>query len=203
MLLLQDVLGAPNFSKSVINLASDFRLKHGLPGIRQLGVVVPDVESAARTLEARGIGPFTILNGSPVMWLEKGENHNVSGKVGLGHHEDIGLELLQPTEGSDFYRQSLHPLGRPTVHHAGLFVQDVDRSAESLIAAGAPVLVRGQLKTGPVLVEFAYKDTLEEAGLILEFITWRIRGRAFVPPPGVVRGAGWLEKLLGKRSIEE
>ncbi len=162
-------------------------------------MVVPDVESEARTLQARGIGPFAMLDGSPVMWLENGEKRTVSGKVGLGYFEDVELELLQPMQGSDFYRQGLDLRGKPTVHHAGLFVQDVDRSAQSLIAAGAPILVRGQLKMGPVLVEFAYMDTLEEAGLILEFITWRVRGRAFVPPPGVVRSAGWLDRLLAKR----
>ncbi len=202
MLLLQDLLGAASFSQSVDNLLADFRLGHTLPGIRQLGVVVPDVASAARTLEARGIGPFSILSGSPVTWLEKGENRNVSGKVGLAYLEAVEVELLEPMEGSDFYRQSLDPNGRPVVHHAGLFVHDVDASAETLIAAGMPVWVRGQLKTGPVLVEFAYMDTVKQAGLIVEFITWRIRGRVFVPPPGVVRGAEWLERLVGKRSVE-
>ncbi len=203
MLLLQDILDAPSFNRAVDNLADDFRVKHGLPGIRQLGVVVPDVESAARMLEARGVGQFTILDGSPVFWLEDGESRNVSGKVGLASHDDIELELLQPTEGSDFYRRSLDPLGRPVIHHAGLFVEDVDKSAEGLIASGAAILVRGQLKMGPVLVEFAYMDTSDEAGLILEFIAWRIRGRPFVPPPGVVRGAGWLERLVRRRSVKE
>jgi len=199
MVLLQDLLGGENFSQSVNDLAADFRRTYSLPGIRQLGLVVPYVESAARALEARGIGPFAILGGSPLIWLERGENRNVSGTMGLAYHEGIELELLQPMEGSDFYKQSLDPKGRPVVQHAGFFVEDVDRWAESLVAAGMPVVVRGQLKNGPVLVQFAYLDTFKEAGLIVEFITLRIRGRPFVPPPGAVRGARWREKVLRRR----
>ena len=134
------------------------------------------------------------------MWRERGENRNVHGKMGLAYHQGIELELLQPTEGSDFYRQSLDSGGRPVVQHVGFFVEDVDTWTGRLSAAEVAVYVRGQLKMGPVLVEFAYMDTLKEVGLIVEFICWRIRGRTFMPPPGVSGRVAWMEKHSGKRS---
>ena len=201
MVLLQDLLAAEDFTQSVNDLASEFRHRHKLPGIRQLGLVVPDVESAARALEARGIGPFSISSGSPAMWRERGEDRDVCGKMGLAYHEGFELELLQPTEGSDFYSQSLDSGGRPVLQHAGFFVEDVDRWTEKLNAAEVTMLIRGQLKMGPVLVEFAYMDTLKEVGLIVEFICWRIRGRTFTPPPNVSGRVGWMEKVSGKRTI--
>jgi hypothetical protein len=44
-------------------------------------------------------------------------------------------------------------------------------------------------------------DTMKEAGLIIEFISWRIFGRTFSPPAALYHAAGRLEKWWGKRSI--
>jgi len=60
MLLLDELLASASFTEAVDNLAADFRKAHGLPGVDQLGLVVPDVEKAARRLETLGIGPFLI-----------------------------------------------------------------------------------------------------------------------------------------------
>jgi hypothetical protein len=159
------------------------------------------VEDAARDLEAKGIGPFFIANGSPVFWREQGQVRSIRGKMGLAHHRGFELELLEPTEGSDFYRQSLDPAGGIVVQHLGLLVQDVDEWADRLAAAGSPVWIRGKLKIGPATADFAYMDTVKEAGLIIEFISWRIFGRTFSPPAALYHAAGRLEKWWGKRSI--
>ena len=203
MLLLEDLLAAEDFAKSVNDLAGEFRRRHDLPGIRQLGLVVPDVERAAIALEARGMGPLIISSGSPAMWRERGENRTVSGKMGLAYHEGFELELLEPTQGSDFYRQSMDSGGRPVLQHLGFFVDDVDKWTERLIATEVPVLIRGQLKMGPVSVEFAYMDTLKEVGLIVEFICWRIRGRTFMPPPGVTGRSRWMERFAGRHTVPD
>jgi len=201
MVFLGDVLNATDFSQAVDGLAREFRDQHELPAIHQLGLTVPDVQDAARDLEAKGIGPFFIANGSPVFWREQGQVRSIRGKMGLAHHRGFELELLEPTEGSDFYRQSLDPAGGIVVQHLGLLVQDVDEWADRLAAAGSPVWIRGKLKIGPATADFAYMDTVKEAGLIVEFISWRIFGRTFSPPAVLYHAAGRLEKWLGKRSI--
>ena len=200
MVLLGDLLNAADFSKAVDGLAREFRDQHKLPAIHQLGLTVPDVEDAARDLEAKGIGPFFIANGSPVFWRERGQERSIRGKMGLANHRGFELELLEPTEGSEFYRQSLNPADGIVVQHLGLLVQDVDEWADRLGATGSPVWIRGKLKIGPATADFCYMDTVEEAGLIIEFISWRIFGRPFSPPATLYHVAGRLEKWSGKRS---
>jgi hypothetical protein len=116
-------------------------------------------------------------------------------------HRGFELELLEPTEGSDFYRQSLDPTGGIVVQHLGLLVPDVDEWADRLAAAGSPVWIRGKLKIGPATADFCYMDTVEQAGLIIEFISWRICGSSFRPLAALYHVAGRLEKRWGKRSI--
>jgi hypothetical protein len=162
---------------------------------------VPDFEKSAEKLEGQGFGPFFIATGSPVFWKEKDETRSVSGKMGLAYHEGIELELLEPVKGSDFYTRSLDPDGRIVVQHLGFLVKGVDDWADKATKAGLPVWVRGQLKAWPSITDFAYLEPLEDSGLIMEFINWRIMGFSFSPPPKLLKTVGHLEKWTGKRSI--
>ncbi|MGC8786147.1 MAG: VOC family protein [Anaerolineae bacterium] len=201
MICLEDLLESMDLASAVDSLAHEFRAKHGLPAIYQLGLVVPNVERAAAYLEARGIGPFFIASGAPVFWREREQELHVQGKMGLGYHQGLELELLEPTQGSDFYRQSLHSEGKITVQHLGFLVRDVDTWAKRIVGAGYPVWVRGQLGIGPVKVDFAYMDTVDEVGIIIEFICWHAFGWTFHPPAGILSSAAQWEKRCGKRSI--
>ncbi len=201
LLLLDNLLHAADFPQAVDGLAHRFRDRHGLPPVYQLGLVTPEVEPAAGALEDRGIGPFFVAQGTPVLWRERGQERPMRGKMGLAEHQSFELELLEPGEGSDFYRQSLDPEGKTVIQHLGFLVPDVDEWAARLTAAGLPVWVRGKLKMGPVTVDFAYMDTMAEAGLVIEFISWHILGRPFQPPAAFFHSAGRLEKWSGKRSI--
>jgi hypothetical protein len=201
MIFLDDFLNADEFSNAVNNLAKEFRDRYGLDKIHQLGLVVPDVEESAKALEDKGLGPFFIAAGSPVLWLERQEERNYSGKLGIAYYKGFELELLEPGEGSEFYRQRLDAESRVVVHHIGFMVPDVDEWAERLIAAGYPVWVRGRLKAGPMTGDFAYMDTVKDTGLVIEFISWRLLGIKISPPAAVFRALGRLEKWTGKRSI--
>lgn len=200
-MLLDDLLKSTDFRAAVNDLARAFRDKHSLPPVHQLGLVASDVERAASALEKRGIGPFFIARGSPVLWCERAQERRVRGKMGLSYYRGIELELLEPLEGSDFYKDSLDPQGGIALHHLGVLVQNVDTWAEGLAAAGVPVWVRGTLQMGPVNVDFAYMDTVGALGYVFEFICWRMGDLRFRPPPRLLRGAGWLEKWSGRRSI--
>ena len=89
MVSLDDLFKADDFIVAVDDLASDFRKEHGLPEIHQLGIVVPDVEMAAVKLEEKGIGPFFIASGSPVLWKERGEDGNFQGKLGIAYRHNF------------------------------------------------------------------------------------------------------------------
>jgi len=202
MISLNELIDSAGFAEKVRNLAKDFRQKFGLAQVHQLGLVVASVEKSAEDLEAKGIGPFFIAEGSPVLWQERGEKKSFKGKLGLAYIEGIELELLEPGEGSDFYRQHLDPQGKIMIQHLGLLAADVDASAKKLEDAGYRVWVRGKLKSGPMTTDFAYMDTISEAGFIIEFISWRLFGFSFSPRPGLIHALGRLEKWSGIRSIK-
>jgi len=198
---LDELMNTEDFGKAVNELARDFRDRHQLPAVEQLGVLVPDVEKASETLETQGIGPFFITHIAPVMWRERGDERKIRGKLALAYHQGYELELLEPAEGSDFYGRSLDSEGRMMVQHLGMLVDDVDACAERLNASGIETWVRGRLKIGPLLVDFAYMDTVEKAGIIVEFISWRLCGRLFKPPSRMLNVAGRLLKWSRKRSV--
>jgi hypothetical protein len=202
MVLFEDLLSAQDLREAANALVREFREQHDLPPIHQLGLVVADVQLAAQTLEARGMGPFFITHGAASMWREHGEEHHFRGKMGLAYHRGFELELLQPGEGSNFYRQSLDTVGRIVVQHLGFSVMDVDAWANRLTASsGYPIWVRGRLQSGPLHVDFAYMDTIAQAGLIVEFISWRVFGVLFSPPAAILHSIGRLQKWSGKRSM--
>lgn len=201
MIFLQDLLTAQDLGQAAGDLIGELRTQHDLPPVYQLGLVAPDVEAAAHQLESQGFGPFFIAHGSPVLWLERGQARQIRGKLGLAYHQGLELELLEPGEGTDFYRQSLDPAGRVVVQHLGFLVPDVDAEVDRLVATGLPLWVRGRLSIGPVKVDFAYLDTLEQAGLIVELIRWHALGQTFKPPAPLLGALGRLEKRSGKRSI--
>ncbi len=202
MIFLEDLLKKDDFAGAVDDLASDFRASHNLGKIHQLGIVVADVEKAAKHLEERGIGPFFIASGAPVFWREKNKERNVSGKLGIAYHHGVELELLEPLQGSDFYTRSLDKQGKLVVQHLGFLVKDVDASAGALEQSGTPVWVRGRLKAWPTITDFAYMDPIKKNGLIMEFISWKILGLWPVnPPAGLFHFIGRIEKWTGKRSI--
>ena len=126
MIILEDLMSQPDFGKALDDLVPEYREQFSLPAIHQLGLVVADVEKAAIYLEDQGVPPFFIATGSPAFWTERGDKRPFRGKLGFSHHHGVELELLEPGEGSDFYRRSLDPEGRIVVQHLGFLVDDVD-----------------------------------------------------------------------------
>jgi hypothetical protein len=131
----------------------------------------------------------------------RGKARDISGKLGIAYYHGLELELLEPTKGSDFYRDCLDPSGGIVIQHLGFLVKDVDDWANRLKKAGSPVWVRGRLQTGPMKAEFAYMDTVDACGLVIEFISWRFLGWPMKPPAGMFRTVGRLEKWTGKRCV--
>jgi hypothetical protein len=175
--LFGDLLIAPSFKEAAGALALDFRQEHGFPPLYQLGLVAPDVEVAVSELEREGIHGFAVTVGRPQTWEEDGGSKAFSGKLALAVHEGLELELLEPGEGSDFYRSGLDPGGAIAVHHLGFLVPDIDVWTETMTRAGQRTWIRGSLVSPRVTVRFAYVDTRRDAGIIVEFISVAIGGK--------------------------
>ena len=189
------------FLASVDALARDFRQDHGIGTVHQLGLAVPDAEEAARELEAVGAGPFFIAGGETAHWREHGTVRRYSGKIGIGYLHGLELELLEAGEGSDLYSRFMDPSGRPVLHHLAFVVNDVGFWQRKMEQAGCPVWVEGTIKAGPLRVDFAYFDTLEPAGVLLEFESYRLlHFLRRQPPPALYHALGLFQKRIGPRS---
>ncbi|MEW5736801.1 MAG: hypothetical protein AB1921_18295 [Thermodesulfobacteriota bacterium] len=202
-MLFQPIIDSNDFPRAVMDLAAPMMRDFGLPRPGQLGLVVPDVEAAARDLEKQGIGPFFIAEGPVFRWTERGGDRTFSGKLGLARHRGLDLELLEPGTGSDFYGRALDPEGRIVLHHLGFFIKSVEPWEERIRGKGVDTWVRGSIRKGPVVAEFAYMDSVATHGLVCELIDQRFFGfPAAAPPAFLLHGAGFLQKALGRRSIK-
>ncbi|MBN1496228.1 MAG: VOC family protein [Spirochaetes bacterium] len=202
-MLFLDMMSGSGFNARIQEVAAEFRNRAGIPlRVYQAGVLVPDVVKAAIDLESQGFGPFMISSASLPRWTERGAERHFKGTMGLAYHDGIEIELLEPGTGSDFYRQCVDPQGRPVLHHIGFLTRSVDTWADTVSALGCPAWVRGRIGVGPLSIDFAYMDTVREAGTILEFIGYRFAGIPVNPIPGLVRGVGMIQKRIGKRRID-
>jgi len=202
MIYFDDLLENDNVHDTVCAIAKAFRQKHAFPRVRQLGVVVADVEKAAAKLEAEGIGPFFIASDTLPFWNERGENRTFSGKLGMAVYRGYEIELLEPGVGSNFYKTCVDEKGRMVVQHLGFLVGDVDAWRDKLERAGCATWVRGRIQSFPMTIDFAYMDTFAQAGIILEFIDMRFLGIRVRPPGAVYHALGRLEKLTGIRCLK-
>lgn len=201
MIYFDDLLKTDDFSQAVNTIAKDFREQHKFPAVRQLGVIVADVEIAAAQLEEQGIGPFFIASDKLKFWTERGKNKTFSGKLGMAIYKGYEVELLEPGVGSTFYKSCVDERGRMVVQHLGFLVDDVDAYRQELGKSGCSTWVRGQIKSFPIVTDFAYMDTVAQAGIILEFIDMRFLGFAVQVPGGIYHNLGRLQKLIGIRCL--
>lgn len=201
MVYLDDLLRADNFTLAVSRIAQDFRERFELPLLHQLGVVVSDIETASAQLEVQGMGPFFIISGSPVFWNERGRIRDVAVKIGIAYHKGVEVELIEPVRNAEFYRDRVDPSGRMAVHHLGFLVDDVDRHAAMFSRDGMRTWVRGTIHAFPSTAEFAYMDTEDRAGIIIEFITMRLLGLRLPLPHAAFHALGYLEKATGVRCM--
>jgi hypothetical protein len=168
--------------------------------VDQLGLAVTHMESAAAELEAQGAGPFMIKTGSPASWVEYGETRKVKGKLGLGYLHGIEMGLCEAGQGTDLYRETLDPEGEIVLHHIAFVVKDVDPWVERLTARKVPLRVRGSIKQGPLVIDFAYFDVQEETGLIIEIESFKMLGYfQWRPPAALYHTVGRLQKVVGRR----
>jgi Glyoxalase/Bleomycin resistance protein/Dioxygenase superfamily len=174
----------------VNNLAIEYRSRHGLPPISQLGIVVENVEESAKKLESQGIGPFLVLSGSTKLWKEQNIDRNYRGKMGLAYYQGIQLELLEPGEGSDFYSSSLSYAGEMSIQHLGFSVADIHVWIDKLVSSGINILIQGQLASGPLIDDFVYLDTVKETGLVVELFSWRLFGIPIKLTQSIIHGLG-------------
>ena len=140
------------------------------PPLYQLGYVVGDIEKACRHHESIfGIGPF-----SPPMEVDmtgailRGKTVETKIKVSFAQLGDIQIEFIQPLEGENPYFEYLNEFG-DGIHHIAFEVDDMAAGKAYFAAKGIEPIYHQDME----FMEFAYFDTSEAGGTMVEFIDWR------------------------------
>lgn len=141
-----------------------------LPPVYQLGYVVRDIEKACAFYEATyGVGPFQVL---PEVDMDgvilRGKPVDTRIKVAFAKSDKIEIEFIQPVQGENVYTEFLDARG-DGIHHLGFQVDDMNAWKAQFAARGfEPVFHRDM-----GVMEFAYFDTSEVGGLMLELLCWK------------------------------
>lgn len=137
--------------------------------IRQVGVVVKDIEQAIKRLESMGIGPFeaAVLPPDREEWY-RGQPHKAKVKISMAQLGDVQLELIEPLEKKSVHGEYLEEKGEG-IQHVMFSVNDFKGDTARLTEGGAVELLRAKFPDGP---ELAYLD-LNVGGIIVELVGQR------------------------------
>ncbi len=142
-----------------------------LPPVRQIGLVVHDLEKAAATYYSTfGIGPFSVVpevrfNGV----ILRGRPTDSKIKVAFADSGPVQIELIQPLEGENIYTEFLRS-GREGLHHLGFEVDNFEGMLAKFQRRGIePVFWRSYRS-----MAFAYLDTVKIGGVMVELL-WHKR----------------------------
>jgi methylmalonyl-CoA/ethylmalonyl-CoA epimerase len=145
--------------------SGDARQKLQLPEVGQIGVVVKDVDRVVDFLQsAFGLGPFRIQEAeAPNVW-NRGQEKHIKARLAFAALGQVELELIQILEGDSVHLEFLREHGEG-LHHLGFKVKDFQAKLEQAKALGFEVL-----QTGPGGRFYAYLDTRQCGGVIIELI---------------------------------
>ncbi len=144
----------------------------GIGSIDQVAVVVRDLDRAMeRYVDEVGIGPWSVYTFSPD-WIRmtfRGEERGYVMKLALAQVGDVMYELIEPVQGPNTYEEFLNARGEG-LHHLGYFVDDIDAAIEEMEGKGFPLLQSGRGFGTEGDGAYAYFETEDALGHILEAI---------------------------------
>jgi methylmalonyl-CoA/ethylmalonyl-CoA epimerase len=134
--------------------------------IVQVGILVRDMEDAARKLEKLiGIGPFEILEPEYRDLTFQGKVGKFKIKIGLARAGPVQIELMQPLYGETIYDEFIQRKGYG-LHHLGIKTDNMEQSVKEMQEKGFRVIQSGN-RPG---VKWAYLSTETEVGVVFELI---------------------------------
>ena len=152
-------------------MSDDLKLKN--LKIDQLGYVYKDIEKQAKIMENMfGVSKFVVFDPVDVKVNYRGVDKTIKMKAGFGTLYDTQIELLQPVEEESIYNEFLN-LGREGFHHILYIVDNLQAVINKYKEVGIEVIQSGKVMTS----SYAYMDTEELLGLIVEFAQEGKRGR--------------------------
>jgi catechol 2,3-dioxygenase-like lactoylglutathione lyase family enzyme len=141
--------------------------------INQVGLIVRDLDNSLRQYwETLGIGPWKVYTYAPPLvprMTYRGKDQSYRMRLAFTQVGSLQLELIQPLLGESIYQEHLDRYGEG-MHHIGVFVASLDEAISEATKHGHVVIQsgRGYGKRGDG--GYAYLDTKESLGAILELI---------------------------------
>lgn len=134
--------------------------------IDQLGYVYKDAEKQAKIMEETyGIPKFAFIgDGAAHPIIYRGKELDYAAKIGISRLFSTQVELIQPIKGKSSHTEFLDK-GREGLQHISLFVDDIEPYVKALTDKGIELIQSGQIGKQ----KFAYLDTEETFGIIIEF----------------------------------
>ncbi|UCD98935.1 MAG: VOC family protein [Chloroflexota bacterium] len=150
----------------------------GLPPVGQLGFVVEDIRDSLPEYASS----YNIKSWFEPKYAEKhfqigGEEIELDLNLVFGYTGKLQVELIEEkSRRSPLYRNFLERYG-PGLHHLGFYVPDLLEKLRGAHQLGLEVLQEGQFETaGGGSVRFAYLDTQQISGTIIELIDIKLYG---------------------------
>lgn len=140
--------------------------------VHQVGILVPDLEAALERYSSRwGLGPWAgyVYGPDTVPTLTyRGQPGSYSMRLALAG-SGPQVELLEPLEGPSIYHEWLEARSHG-VHHLAVRVESLPAAVEPLVAAGYELLQSGAGYGLDGDGGYAYFDTEDDFGVVLEVI---------------------------------
>ena len=132
-----------------------------LGGPVQIAYAVDDVERAAATWGARGIGPFFVREHIGVTNIRVyGQSATFDHSSAFAQWGDVMVELIRQHDGGHE-----RIVGTSGIHHVAHFVGGFAAATAMLTAAGHAEVLYAETSTG---MPFAFHDALAERGHLIE-----------------------------------
>jgi methylmalonyl-CoA/ethylmalonyl-CoA epimerase len=150
----------------------------GLPSVGQLGFIVHDIQRSLPTIAST----FNLKTWFEPQYSEKqfkigGESVELDFNLVFAYSGKLQIELIEEkSQRAPIYKDHLESHGQG-LHHLGFYVPDLDAKLKIVEQLGFETLFEGQFKTaGGGSVRFAYLDTRQQCGIILELINIKLYG---------------------------
>jgi catechol 2,3-dioxygenase-like lactoylglutathione lyase family enzyme len=167
---------------------SDARIGR-LPRLAQIGLVVDDMKRATSTYGSiLGVRRWYRSRMTSFEVAFRGERTVIDWDIVVGYTGRVQVELiLIRRAGNNIYDELLGP-GGTGFHHLGVEVRDFDRRLRTARQSGLEIAQHGRIRfAGGATCRFAYLDTFDELGFVLELIEMKVYGLQLGMPEWLLR----------------
>ena len=149
-----------------------------LPRVGQIGIITPNIQEALPAVAAAfNLQTWYEPNYVQKLFIIDSEQVELDFNLVFAYSGRLQVELIEEKSGRGaIYQDYLDQHGQG-IHHLGFFIPDMDAKLELAGQSGLEVLLESRFKTaGGGSVRFAYLDTRQVCGMILELINIKLYG---------------------------